>query len=158
MSRKGIDPGWYNVLAEKGLVAAEGTSASSVCVPLFASEEEFQRAVIDLARSLGWVVAHFRKVRVQRKDGTTYWETPVQADGAGFPDLLMLNRTRQIVAELKFGKNRPSEAQKAWLGRFGAAGVPWYVWYPADWPEIVAALGPQGVPPRPPSPSGSEVQ
>jgi hypothetical protein len=46
------------------------------------TEREFQRQVIDLARLLGWRCAHFRPGRTARG-----WRTPVQADGAGFPDL-----------------------------------------------------------------------
>ena len=46
------------------------------------SERELQDAVIQLARLLGWRVAHFRPAMTTRG-----WRTPVSADGAGFPDL-----------------------------------------------------------------------
>jgi hypothetical protein len=52
------------------------------------SEAQFQQQVIDLARLCGYRVAHFRTVRVQRKGGSVYYTTPVQADGAGWPDLV----------------------------------------------------------------------
>lgn len=43
-------------------------------------ERQWQAQVIELARILGWRVAHFRPALT--KHG---WRTPVQADGAGFP-------------------------------------------------------------------------
>lgn len=47
------------------------------------SEAELQSAVIELARTLGYRVAHFRAARTAQG-----WRTPVEADGAGFPDLV----------------------------------------------------------------------
>jgi hypothetical protein len=45
------------------------------------SEAAFTDAVIELARLGGWRVAHFRPART-----ASGWRTPVQGDGAGFPD------------------------------------------------------------------------
>jgi hypothetical protein len=105
-----------------------------------ANEEEFQLRVIDLAHAHGWKAAHFRKVRVQRKGGAVYYETPVQADGAGFPDLILRRGVVLIAAELKFGKNKPTPEQLEWLRGFAAAGNLARVWYPAHWEDIVSVL------------------
>jgi hypothetical protein len=105
------------------------------------TEEQFQRIVIDLARSRGWKVAHFRRVRVQRKNGSTYYETPVQADGKGFPDLLLVRGPTLIAAELKVGRNRPTPEQRDWLDALERTGwVQGYVWRPDDWKTILATL------------------
>lgn len=111
------------------------------------SEDYFQKQVIDLAHSHGWKVAHFRKVRVQRADGSTYWETPVAADGKGFPDLLMTRASRHqiIVAELKVGKNQPSDEQWEWIHDLGDILVDLpnsavVIWRPEDWPTIIQHL------------------
>ena len=62
------------------------------------SETAFQQQVIDLAHYTGWVVAHFRAARTEKG-----WRTPVAADGAGFPDLVLVNRSqkRVLYVELK---------------------------------------------------------
>jgi len=86
---------WLDQARERGLVASEsgintavlaqsGKLIKMITLPEDISEADFQTRVIDLARQLGWRVAHFRKTRVQRKDGSTFWETPVAADGKGF--------------------------------------------------------------------------
>ena len=93
------------------------------------NEAQFQNTVIDLAQKLGWKVAHFRSAQTAKG-----WRTPVQADGAGFPDLLMirLRDGRCVVAEIKSEKGRLSELQAEWLCAFGDAGVKYYVWRPED--------------------------
>lgn len=105
------------------------------------SEADFQQRVIDLARGLGWAVGHLRRVRVQRADGSTYFETPVAADGAGLPDLLLV-RDRLVWAELKSDDPRRQldPPQEAWRDRFRRAGVEWHLWRPAMWVEIVGIL------------------
>lgn len=106
------------------------------------SEAVFQQAVIDLAHSLGWEVATFRKVRVQRKDGSVYFETPAGADGKGFPDL-ELCRDRLVKAELKLDSKKDSRLgadQERWRDRYREAGVEWYCWRPSMWADIVATL------------------
>jgi hypothetical protein len=54
------------------------------------SETVFQNDVIIYAHSTGWFVSHFRGVRIQRQDGSVYYQTPCSADGKGLPDLLMV--------------------------------------------------------------------
>lgn len=110
------------------------------------SEGVFQAQVIELARVLGWRVAHFRGVRVQRRDGSVRHQTPVQADGVGFPDLVMVRGPRLIVAELKSGRGRATAEQEAWLAAFeGVPGCEVYVWRPRDWDALAAVLSGRGV-------------
>lgn len=104
------------------------------------SEESFQARVIAHARARGWLVAHFRGVRVQRADGSVYWQTPVQADGKGFPDLILVRGGRVLALELKVGPNKPSREQLAWLAAFGAAGVASHCFWTEDWKTIEGLL------------------
>lgn len=87
---------------------------------------ELQRAVIDLARRLGWRVAHTPPIPTERG-----WRTAVAADGKGFPDLLLV-RDRVIVAEIK-SADRLSREQKEWLSAFRMAGIAAHVWTPDEW-------------------------
>ena len=100
------------------------------------SEAELQASVIELAHVRGWMVAHFRaNVLIQRKDGNTYRATPVQADGAGFPDLVLCRRDRVLFVELKAQRGVLSPAQARWLANLALA-LPdgsVFVWKPADW-------------------------
>ncbi len=106
------------------------------------TEAEFMRQVIQLAYLRGWRVAHFRPGRVLKKDGSTTWRTPVGADGAGFPDLLLIRPRdgRILAAELKVGRNQATPEQVAWLDAFRAAYIPAMIWRPTMWPEIEEAL------------------
>jgi hypothetical protein len=91
------------------------------------TEAELLNAIIEAARILGWKIAHFRPAR------TKYgWATAVQADGAGFPDLVLV-RDRIVYAELKADRGRLSEIQKAWIGWLEVAGAEIYLWKPDDW-------------------------
>jgi len=90
--------------------------------------KDLQKAVIDLARTLGWKVAHFSAM--QGRDGI--WRTPVAADGKGFPDL-MLVRDRTIVVEIKGDGDRLRPDQKDWMTAFRMAGTAAHVWTPGSW-------------------------
>jgi hypothetical protein len=98
------------------------------------SERDFQRTVIEAAQLLGWRVAHFRPA--QTKHG---WRTPVAADGAGFPDLVLLRGRELLVRELKDG-SKLTPAQEAWLRAFSDASVDASVWTPVMWDEIERSL------------------
>jgi hypothetical protein len=104
-------------------------------VKLVESEYGFMGWVIDYAHYRHWTVAHFRPARTG--DG---WATAVQADGAGFPDLVLV-RDRVVFAELKAGR-RPilSPAQDRWLDALTTADAETYVWVPADRPDITRIL------------------
>lgn len=94
------------------------------------TERQLQDAVIECARLLGWIVAHFRPAQTGRG-----WRTPVQADGAGFPDLVLVRARdgRLVFAELKRagGSTRPN--QQRWLHALGRTAAETYVWRPVDW-------------------------
>jgi hypothetical protein len=99
-------------------------------------EKEFQQAVIDLARLMGWRVHHTRPALTQ----LGRWLTPLQGD-AGFPDLVLCRPPRVIFAELKRAGGRLTPAQRGWLEALQAcAGVECYLWTPADWDSIVQHL------------------
>lgn len=106
------------------------------------SEAVFQDQVIALAQSRGFLCAHFRRVRVMRKDGTYYWETPVAAGGKGFPDLILAREsTGTIYAwELKVDDNTPTAEQEIWLRVLSACGIPTAVFWPEDMPRIEELL------------------
>lgn len=95
------------------------------------SEKELMQGVIDTARIFGWRVAHFRSVPVKRGPRVV-WETPVQADGKGFPDVVLV-RERVLYVECKVGRNVLSDEQAAWLEALRAAGQEAVVWTDADW-------------------------
>lgn len=99
-------------------------------------ETQLQTAVIQLARLLGWRSAHFRAAR------TVYgWRTPVQGDGKGFPDTLLLREGRLIVAELKSATGRLTPEQEDWLAAWRAVpGVEVYTWTPDNLEEIAVIL------------------
>ncbi len=98
-------------------------------------EETFLRQVIQLARLLGWRSFHCRPARTARG-----WRTPVQGDGKGFPDLILLKGTQIIVAELKAGKNKITREQQAWIAAWKAVGARGFVWRPEDLYAIQAIL------------------
>lgn len=104
------------------------------------TESGFQKQVIELARSRGWKVASFRKVRVQRASGATYYETPVAADGRGWPDLFLVLRSRAIAAELKVGRNKETPEQTQWLTLLRSAGIETYTWRPENFDLITEYL------------------
>ena len=98
------------------------------------TEDDFLKSVIDLAHVYGWKVAHFRPAKTERG-----WRTAVQADGAGFPDLVLV-RDGVIFAEVKSENGKLSEAQKEWLQTLEKAHQNWFVWQPCNWDEIVEIL------------------
>lgn len=96
------------------------------------SEDALQALIVELAHALGWHVAHFRRVRVQRANGSTYYETPVAVDGKGWPDLV-LAREHVIFAELKAENGTLDPAQKDWRDWLKEADARWFMWRPRDW-------------------------
>lgn len=92
------------------------------------TESQLQDAVIDCARTLGWMCAHFRPA----KTTSGRWVTPVQADGAGYPDLTLV-RDRVIFAELKNARRPLEPEQVVWRAWLEAAGAEYHLFRPADW-------------------------
>lgn len=103
------------------------------------SEKDFQRKILELAKTFGWKVAHFRAAQNARG----IWMTPVGADGAGWPDLILVHPMRNIIVarELKKQKGRVDPDQERWGAWLTAVGVDWKIWRPSDWDEIVGFLG-----------------
>lgn len=98
------------------------------------TEEDFLKSVIDLAKLTGWKVFHARAAMTSKG-----WRTPVQADGAGFPDLVLV-RERVIFIELKSEKGKVSDSQWAWKDALQSAMAEFYIWRPSEWDEIVECL------------------
>lgn len=98
------------------------------------SEAMFQSHVIRLAQVLGYRVAHFRPGRTA--DG---WRTPVAADGAGFPDLVLVREAapgragRVLYIECKAERGRRSASQRAWAAALTGAGAEYYLFRPRHW-------------------------
>ena len=83
----------------------------------------WERTVLNVAHAYGWRAMTIRPVF----DGTRKrWQTPVGADGAGWPDITLV-RERIVVAELKSGTGRTTPAQRDWLERLATAGVEGYI-------------------------------
>jgi hypothetical protein len=93
------------------------------------SEDDLLRCVLDLARVMGWRTLHIRPARTEKG-----YRTPLQGDGAGWPDLLMVRVDRMVIAELKSDKGSTTLAQEQWLEALShAIDRRTYVWRPADW-------------------------
>lgn len=99
------------------------------------SEAEFTDQVLALAKLRGWLRLHIRPARTAKG-----WRTPVQGDGKGFPDLLLLRGDCLLVAELKVKGRRTRPEQDEWLSRFERAGAATFRWTPADWKDIERVL------------------
>jgi VRR-NUC domain len=93
--------------------------------------------VIQVAHLYGWHIAHFRPARTA--DGS--WRTPLQADGAGFPDLVLVRPPRVIFAELKTEDGKLDPLQQLWIDKLRRTLVEVFVWRPHQLDvEIQAAL------------------
>lgn len=87
-----------------------------------------QDAIVDLAWTLGWRVAHFRHART----ASGAHLTPVAYDAKGWPDLTLV-RDRIVCIEVKGDGDRLRPEQYDWLARLTAAGVETHVATPAMW-------------------------
>jgi len=97
------------------------------------SEQAFTDQVVQLAMICGWRVCHFRPAKTARG-----YRTAIQGH-KGFPDIVAAKNGRIIFAELKVGRNRPSDDQVEWLAALQcqhASRTEVYVWYPHHWPQI----------------------
>lgn len=110
------------------------TARAVTAADLTVSEAQFQAAVIDAARLLGWRAVHFGAARTLRG-----WATPARGDAEGWPDLVLV-RDRVVYAELKAERGRPSPAQRGWAAALQAAGAEVYCWRPSDWARLVEVL------------------
>jgi len=97
-------------------------------------EKDWQGRVVDLARLMGWRIAHFRPAQTAKGWRTSMTGSP------GWPDLVLLRPPRLILAELKVASPvRPD--QQEWLDQLGQVpGVECFVWRPDDWDGVIDIL------------------
>lgn len=87
------------------------------------SEEQFQAQVVQVAKSLGWMVYHTFDSR---------------RSASGFPDLVLVHPVQGVLfRELKTVRGVVSAAQRRWLVSLVAAGADAGVWRPSDWDDVV---------------------
>ncbi len=100
-------------------------------------ENEFQQAIVSMARFYRWKVAYFHKAKVNGK-----WMTPVGADGKGWLDLILCSEKLGIIIarELKIPPRKTTDEQDDWIRVLNACGVDAKVWTPQDWKEIEMTL------------------
>jgi hypothetical protein len=116
-------------------------------VTQYISEKEFMTSIIEYAQAKGWRCAHFRHGMTSRidKHGKPVWVTPVQADGKGWPDLVLVRDRSLLFCEIKSVKGKLSAAQQEWLQALSKVAyrspkVEVHMWTPADWPTIEKVL------------------
>ena len=90
-------------------------------------EEQFQQAIIDLARTLGYRAYHTHDSRKSEP---------------GFPDLVLARAAdnRLIYAEVKTETGRTTPDQEWWLQFLAARGEETYLWRPSMKEQIVNLL------------------
>lgn len=130
------------------MVSPEGANVASKDKPsgnqkqlaLAISEADLQASIIDLAHLYGWKCVHFRSVKVQKTDGSTYYQTPVAADSEGFVDLVLIRPDRGgglgrvVFAELKSERGKVAPAQTEWLTLLKLTQrVEVFLWRPSQW-------------------------
>ena len=87
-----------------------------------ATEAQLVTTAIQLAHTLGWTkVAHFRPAKTAKG-----YRTPVEGDGAGFPDLVLV-RERIVWIEAKVKGREPSPEQISWMVDLIAAGAEYHL-------------------------------
>ena len=100
------------------------------------TEAELQTEVLKLGKLYGWLTAHFRPAWTSKG-----YRTPVQGDGKGFPDLVLVRPPRLIFVELKSMRGSLDKDQRRWYGHFkGCPGAETYLWKPSDLLEIAKIL------------------
>src|SRR5262245_65638992 len=78
------------------------------------TEAELQERAAAWLRVHGWLVYHARPARTDER-----WRTPVQYDGAGFPDLVAARRGVVLLIECKTELGRVSPRQREWIAAGG---------------------------------------
>lgn len=88
-----------------------------------------------VAKLYQWRLVHWRPALTAKG-----WRTPVQGDGVGFPDILLLRGSQGIALELKSDTGRVRAEQLAWLDAFRATGWTATVVRPSNRDEVLALL------------------
>ena len=101
--------------------------SGKVSTPRSTEEADFQRHLIKLAKSNGWLAYHAFDSRRSEP---------------GWPDIALAKAGRNLIlAELKSRRGRLSTPQRAWLETLGqSTGLEVHLWRPDDWAEIVDLL------------------
>ena len=107
------------------------------------TEQQFQDALVDVARLYGWRAFHARPAQTGKG-----WRTAISYDGKGFPDLTLIHPSGSVMfVECKSKKGRPSPEQEEWrtrmesmVGNVGTDRVRYYYWKPQDWDTAVEVL------------------
>mgnify|MGYP001570236054 FL=1 len=143
MSKSGKKP----ITAKIGQDAGNVTSAATSAALNYVTEKDFLASIIELAQAHNWKVTHFRPGMTSRVDrsGKPIWVTPVQADGKGFPDLVLARDGQLLFVEAKSEKGKPSEDQLKWFRElskvaYSSPRVEVFCWKPSDWPSIEEML------------------
>ena len=102
----------------------------------YASEREFQKAIIEYAELKGWMVYAVIDRRNYAK-----------RTSKGFPDLTLVRYGRLVFAELKSSTGKLSFDQEKWIKALTFAGKQMltrkfevYVWWPKDYDDILEIL------------------
>ena len=99
------------------------------------NEADWQRQVVQLAGTFGWMVQHSRPAKVGDK-----WMTAITGN-IGFPDLVLAHRTKGVLfVELKAEKGSLRKEQVQWRDTLVAAGAEWYLWRPDDLMQVMKRL------------------
>jgi hypothetical protein len=92
------------------------------------TEKQFQRQVVDLAKTLSWAVYHTQLSK---------WSE------SGWPDLALCKPPRLLLVELKSARGKVTPSQQGWLDLLQACdGVEVFCWRPSDWQQITQTLAP----------------
>lgn len=111
-------------------------------IALALSEADWLRRVTDAAKLFHWRIAHFRPGLTSKG-----WRTPVQGDGKGWPDLVLLRGRRLIIAELKSDTGRVSAEQSDWIAQLAEVpGLEVHIWRPSDWETVYTTLAKESQP------------
>ncbi|WP_433731113.1 VRR-NUC domain-containing protein [Actinoplanes sp. CA-051413] len=92
------------------------------------SEDALLRTILEMAKRMGVLAAHFRPAQSQ----TGRWLTAVQGDGKGYPDVTLVGKGGVLFRELKAARGSLSREQKVWLAALEEAGADMGVWRPVD--------------------------
>ncbi len=90
------------------------------------SEAQFQAAIVQLAKVLGW--------------GLIYHTYDSRRSAAGFPDLILCRPPRVVALECKRTGGKITTAQEEWIRALSASNVEAYIVWPESMPFIASLL------------------
>lgn len=97
------------------------------------SEDDYQRRIMDAAKTLGWRIVHIRPLwdKTGQRMRTPYEGHP------GLPDLILARRGAVLLIEVKRESGKSTLDQDAWLA---AAGQNGFLTRPSGWPHLLKVL------------------